>query len=210
MTIATQKLTFEEYLAYDDGTDTRYELVDGELVPMSLGTGKHGGIAEFLNDQFRDQIKRRELPWTSKQMTVGVRSPRGRNWDTSRIPDVTVLPLAQWEAMSDSLSETLREREAVINLNEPPPILVVEVVSPSTKTDDYRSKRSEYGLLEISEYWIVDPLEEKITLCILEHQFYDSTEFRGDDLIQSPTFPDLNLTAAQILAGKLYGTTGAG
>jgi Uma2 family endonuclease len=33
MTIATQKLTFEEYLAYHDGTDTRYELVDGELVP---------------------------------------------------------------------------------------------------------------------------------------------------------------------------------
>lgn len=139
MTIATQKLTFEEYLAYNDGTDTRYELVDGELVPMSLGTGKHGGIAEFLNDQFRAQIKRRELPWASKQMTVGVRSPRGRNWDTSRIPDVTVLAAAQWEAMS--------EREAVINLNEPPPILVVEVVSPSTKTDDYRSKRSEYGLL---------------------------------------------------------------
>jgi Uma2 family endonuclease len=24
-------LTFEDYLAYDDGTDTRYELVDGEL-----------------------------------------------------------------------------------------------------------------------------------------------------------------------------------
>jgi Uma2 family endonuclease len=195
MTTTTQKLTFEEYLAYDDGTDTRYELVDGELVPMSLGTGRHGGIVEFLNDQFRDQIKHRELPWTSKQMTVGIRSPRGRNWDTSRIPDVTVLTIDQWEAMSD--------REAMINLNEPPPILVVEVVSPSTRTDDYRSKRAEYGLLEISEYWIVDPLEEKITLCILEHQLYDSTEFQGNDLIYSTTFPALNLTAAQILAGKL-------
>jgi Uma2 family endonuclease len=195
MTIATQKLTFEEYLAYHDGTDTRYELVDGELVPMSLATGRHGSIAEFLHDQFREQIKHRELPWTSKQMTVGVRSPRGRNWETCRIPDVTVLTLAQWEAMS--------EREAVINFSEPPPILVVEVVSPSTKPDDYRSKRAEYGLLEIPEYWIVDPLAAKITLCILEHQLYDSMEFRGDDLIQSPTFPDLNLTAAQILAGKL-------
>jgi Uma2 family endonuclease len=191
MAIATQKLTFEEYLAYDDGTDTRYELVDGNLVPVSLGTGKHGGIAEFLNDQFREQIKQQQLSWTSKQMSVGVRSPRGRNWDTSRIPDVTVLTTAQWESMSD--------REAVINLNQPPPILVVEVVSPSTKTDDYRSKRAEYGLLEIPEYWIVDPLEEKITLCTLEHQLYDSTEFQREDLIQFPTFPDLNLTAAQIL-----------
>lgn len=194
MAIATQKLTFEEYLTYSDGTDTRYELVDGELVPMSLGTGKHGGIAEFLNDEFREEIKRRELPWTSKQMTVGVRSPRGRNWDTSRIPDVTVLTLAQWEAMG--------EREAVTNLNEPPPILVVEVVSPSTKVDDYRSKRSEYGLLDIPEYWIVDPLDEKVTICLLEHQFYDAAEYQGETRIQSLTFPALHLTAAQILAGK--------
>jgi Uma2 family endonuclease len=195
MAIATQKLTFEEYLAYNDGTDARYELVDGELVPMSLGTGKHGAIIHFVARQFEDVILRSGQPWISLPALVGVRSPRGRNWDTSRIPDVTVLTVAQWESMGD--------REAVINLNEPPPLLVVEVVSPSTKADDYRSKRSEYGLLEIPEYWIVDPVEATITLCVLEHQFYDSTEFQGDDLIQSPTFSDLNLTAAQVLAGKL-------
>ncbi|MGA7934744.1 MAG: Uma2 family endonuclease [Kovacikia sp.] len=194
MTTTTQKLSFEEYLAYSDGTDTRYELVDGELVPMSLGTGKHGSIIEFLYDQFRDQIKRRELPWTAKQMTVGVRSPRGRRWDTSRIPDITVLLLSQWEAMAN--------REAVIDLNEPPPILVVEVVSPSTKTEDYRSKRAEYGLLEILEYWIVNPLEAKVTLCILDHEFYDSIDYQADQPIQSPVFPDLKLTAAQVLASK--------
>lgn len=195
MTTTTQKLTFEEYLAYNDGTDTRYELVDGDLVPMSLGTGKHGAIIRFVVRQFEDALTRSGQLWVPLPGLVGVRSPRGRSWDTSRIPDVTVLTTAQWGAMS--------EREAVINLNEPPPVLVVEVVSPSTKTDDYRSKRSEYGLLEISEYWIVDPLEEKITLCILEHQFYDSTEFRGNDLIQSSTFPALTLTVAQILAAKL-------
>ncbi|NJL41655.1 MAG: Uma2 family endonuclease [Leptolyngbyaceae cyanobacterium SM1_4_3] len=189
------KLTFEEYLAYHDGTDVRCELVDGELVPMSLETGKHGAIIRFITQHFEDVISRSGQPWVSLPALVGVRSPRGRNWDTSRIPDVTVLTVAQWESMGN--------REAVVNLNEPPPILVVEVVSPSTKTDDYRSKRSEYGLLEIPEYWIVDPLEAKITRCVLEHQFYDSAEFQGDDLIQSPTFSDLNLTAAQVLAGKL-------
>ncbi|NET34063.1 MAG: Uma2 family endonuclease [Cyanothece sp. SIO1E1] len=194
MTITTQKLTFAEYLAYTDGADTRYELVDGKLTPMSLGTGKHGGIAEFLNDEFRHQIRQTQRPWTSKQMTVGVRCPRGTRWDTSRIPDVTVMNLAQWDAMSD--------REAVIDLNQPPPFLVVEVVSDSTKIDDYRSKRSEYALLEILEYWIVDPLELKITICILDHRFYDCTEFSGEELIQSPTFTDLNLTAAQVLAGR--------
>ncbi|WP_404786301.1 Uma2 family endonuclease [Altericista sp. CCNU0014] len=194
MTTTTQKFTFAEYLTYDDGTDTRYELVDGELVPMSLGTGKHGAIIRFITRQFEDALARSGKPWVPLPALVGVRSPRGRNWDTSRIPDVTVLPLAQWDAMAD--------REAVINLNEPPPLLVVEVVSPSTTNDDYRSKRSEYGLLEIPEYWIVDPIVQKITVCILDHEFYDATEFQGDAPIESPTFPELNLTAARIFAGK--------
>ncbi|MGF1987499.1 MAG: hypothetical protein RMY62_006510 [Nostoc sp. ZfuVER08] len=30
----TKFLTFEEFLVYDDRTDTRYELVDGELVQI--------------------------------------------------------------------------------------------------------------------------------------------------------------------------------
>jgi Uma2 family endonuclease len=190
MTVATKKLTFEEYLNYGDGTNTRYELVDGELIPMSLGTGKHGAIAEFLNDQFKDEAKKQGLPWTSKDMRIGVRSPRGGRWDTSRIPDVTVLPQEQWEA--------LFEREAVIELSEPPPILVVEVVSESTQNPDYRAKRSEYAVLGISEYWIVDPLSAVVTVCTLVEGFYDAVEFRESDRIISPTFPKLELTAGQV------------
>ena len=195
MTTTTQKLSFDEYLAYSDGTDTRYELIDGELVPMSLGTGKHGNIIRFLVRQFEETIAQSGQAWVALPSLVGVRSPRGRRWDTSRIPDVTVLTLAQWEAMEN--------REAVIDFNEPPPLLVVEVVSPSSKTDDYRSKRSEYGVLEIPEYWIVDPIALKISLCILDHEFYDLTEFQGEDMIRSPIFPELKLAAAQILAAKL-------
>jgi Uma2 family endonuclease len=195
MTTTTKKLSFAEYLAYSDGTDTRYELVDGELRAMSLGTGRHASITEFLHDQFREQIKQRALSWTAKQMTVGIRSPRGTRWDTSRIPDVTVLGQAQWEAMAD--------RAAVIDFNEPPPILVVEVVSPSTKTDDYRFKLSEYSVLDIPEYWIADPLEEKVTICNLNNGLYDLTEYQDNQLIQSPIFLDLKLTATQILLARL-------
>jgi len=79
MTTTTQKLTFEEYLTYDDGTDTRYELVDGELVPMSLGTGKHGAIIRFLVRQFEDALAQAGQPWVPLPALVGVRSPRGRN-----------------------------------------------------------------------------------------------------------------------------------
>ena len=32
MTVTTQKITFEEFLAYDDGTDRLYELENGILI----------------------------------------------------------------------------------------------------------------------------------------------------------------------------------
>ncbi|MFB8791609.1 MAG: Uma2 family endonuclease [Potamolinea sp.] len=194
MTVTTKKLTFAEYLKYDDGTDIRYELVNGELVPMSLGTGKHGGITEFVNDKFKDEARKQERPWTSKDMRIGIRSPRAGRWDTSRIPDVTVLTIEQWESLAN--------REAVIELSDPPPILVVEVVSESTKTTDYRSKRSEYAVLDIPEYWIIDPLSEIVTVCTLAEGFYDAVEFRGDDKIVSLTFSELELTAAQVLLAE--------
>lgn len=63
MTIARPKLTFEDYLAHEDGTDTRYELVDGDLVPMSLGTGQHGAIIRFIVRQMEDALVRSGQSW---------------------------------------------------------------------------------------------------------------------------------------------------
>ncbi len=194
MTAATRKLTFAEYLKYDDGTDTQYELVDGELIPMSLGTGKHGGISKFLERTFDDESAKMGRNWTAQKFSVGIRSPRGGRWDTSRVPDVVVLPIEQWEALFN--------REAVIELNESPPILVVEVVSESSQTTDYRSKRSEYAVLEIPEYWIVDPIQEVVTVCTLVEGFYDAVAFREEERIISATFPGLDLSAERVLVGR--------
>jgi Uma2 family endonuclease len=192
MTIATnRKLTFQDYLTYVEGSETRYELVDGELVPMSLGTGKHGKITKFLEKVLDAEILQERRQWTAERFSIGVQSPRGTRWDTSRIPDVVLVTLEQWEE--------LQTRAAVIALNEPPPIQLVEVVSPSTTIDDYRAKRPEYSVLDIPEYWIVDPLQEKVTVCTLRDGLYDLAEFQGSDRIVSPTFPNLQLTAEQIL-----------
>jgi Uma2 family endonuclease len=41
-------MPLEEYLNYDDGTDTRYELVDGELIAMPPESTLNYQIASFL------------------------------------------------------------------------------------------------------------------------------------------------------------------
>lgn len=183
------RLSLAEYLAYSDGSDTRYELVAGELVPMALPTGRHVQIQKFLSWVFEAEIARQKLPWTVIQGGLGIQSPRGNRWATVRIPDVVVLPLEQWQEMGS--------REALIRLEDPPPLLVVEVVSESSRAADYRAKQAEYCVLGIGEYWVVDPLEEKVSLLLLHEGWYDVLELKGSDPVSSKVFPKLEL---QILA----------
>lgn len=191
MTFTTKRLTFQEYLTYSDETDTRYELVNGELVATSIGTGQYGEIIDFLYRQIDAEIGRIRRDWIVRPVAIGVRSPRAGKWDTSRIPDLTVIPTQQWRELTN--------REAVISLNEPPPILAIEVVSESTKTADYRAKRVEYNVLNIPEYWVVDPLTSRVTIFTLVEELYEGTEFAGTEQIVSGTVPELVLTVQQII-----------
>jgi len=196
MTIAIAKITpntksrvtFADYLTYFDGSDTKYELVDGELVAMSLGTGLHGETIDRIYQTINTEINRTAQPWIVRQGQIGVRCPRGL--DTVRIPDVVVMQRDDWQA--------LQEREAVIDFDLSAPLLVIEVISPSTKNIDYRAKRTEYAARDIPEYWIVDPLEAKVSVLINSDGWYDVTEFFDDELIISPTFPELQLTPKSV------------
>ncbi len=96
----------------------------------------------------------------------------------------------------------MKKRESFIPLNEPPPLLVVEVVSPSTVRVDYRAKHSEYAVLDIPEYWIVDPIDLRVTVCILKDGAYTDEVFVGDMTLVSPTFPELKLKALEVLGAS--------
>lgn len=63
-----------------------------------------------------------------------------------------------------------------------------------------------------NESWIVDPLENESTVCLLAGSVYNQTVFTGDAArgthvghraIVSLTFPQLNATAQKILASQL-------
>ena len=175
------KLTFEEYLIYDDGTDNRYELEDGELILMNPPTFRHAFIISFLTDALTAEIRKLTLPWITLS-GIGVRTSVNR----SRIPDICVI-----------------NREEISNIDVSAvmesAIIAVEIVSPESRKRDYRFKRSEYSVVGISEYWIVDPIEQKVTVLTLEEGFYEQVEFRGNERIVSPTFPELALTVEQVL-----------
>ena len=96
----------------------------------------------------------------------------------------------------------------VLNLGTPAPLLVVEVAS-STLTDgrsrkrDYEHKPHEYADRGILEMWIIDPDRAWVQVGTLTDAAYQFETFTGEQMIKSPNFPALNLTAGQVLtAGR--------
>ena len=181
-------ITFEEYLNYDDGTDNRYELVDGQLVEMPPASFLHSDIIDFIADCFKAIATEYKLDIKVKTGDVGVRT--GMN--SSRIPDISVIDGQVWKSYR-------RDKSAVI---EDGLLLAVEVVSPGTEQidRDYTDKAIEYQNTGITEYWIVDPIEQKITVGVLDKGSYSKTVFVKNEAIASPTFPQLSVTAVEILA----------
>ncbi len=188
MTVATKLMTLEEYLDYDDGTDTIYELVNGELSPMPPESYQNQQVtisllAYFLSLGISSKLLR-------NQIAIAVTGGRA----TARIPDLTILS----EELALQLQATNR---STILADMPTPSLVVEVVSPNQDKRDYRYKRSEYAARQIPEYWIVDPILNKVTILELVEGLYEEQVYVGEESIESPLLGSLKLTAQSVLAG---------
>ena len=187
MTTTTRRMTLEEYLDYDDGTDTRYELVNGELAEVLSESDLNNLIAVYLLAEFLRFIPVQLLRRGTEVVVNGYRT-------TTRIPDLMVLT----EDLATALTGAKR---SVVMPDMPPPVLVVEVVSPGTTNEarDYRYKRSEYAARSIAEYWVVDPQQAQITVLTLVAGLYEEAVFKGNDRLISSTLPNLDLTPAQVI-----------
>jgi Uma2 family endonuclease len=188
-------LTFEEFLAWDDGTDDRYELEDGELEQMPEPSRQHEDIGEFLSKIFDRESERAGLGFVIRRfISVKVDSRGGKK------PDVVVVPKADWFAIDPT-------RPAALTKTPP---MVVEIVSGGNWKTDYTKKKLHYLKIGVPEYVIVDPIpkgskdflevkEPTVSVCLLEGGIYRVTQYRGADVVPLKTFPELTLTAEQIL-----------
>jgi Uma2 family endonuclease len=210
MTLLTRaKLSFEQFLrAYPDGTGS-YELINGALVEMRATRG-HDQIADGLLFAFNDEIRRvgvASLPENRLSLKatnkVVIRTVDASGQEQGRVPDVSIIDRSQWDANPSAYSAFTV-----------PIQLAVEVVSTNWE-DDYLDKLDEYQRLGIVEYWIVDYLTQAsrsylgnpkvatVFVYSLVAGQYAMRAYRGDDRIESVTFPGLQLTAGQVLSGEL-------
>ena len=190
------KLTYEKFVNLRL-TDGRYEFVNGEVVKV-VNTRQHEDVVAFAYKKFDREIDRLNLDLVVRQ-NVSIRTVASSD-KQSRVPDLSVIDKEFWRSNPSDYAPLQK-----------PIQLAVEVTSTNWD-DDYIDKFSEYQSLGIPEYWIVDylaiasreflgnPKNPTVFVNLLdENGKYQTTRFIGDDKINSRTFAELDLTAAEIL-----------
>lgn len=139
---AYRKITADEFLAMDFGTDRKFELEDGVIVMMTGGTEAHAWVQGNLHFWLRGRLKGSSCRPYGSDMAVEVSETE------VRYPDISIYCNLSRDAVS--------ERRALNN-----PVVVIEVLSPSTTTLDQGTKLEEYKRIDsIRTIAFVDPINE--------------------------------------------------
>jgi Uma2 family endonuclease len=122
----------------------RYELLDGTLVVSPRPTNPHQEVAMELGVQLRQACPPdlRVIPEPAVQISAM----------TEFDPDIVVIR---------------REQVRAAKCTEPP-LLVVEIRSPSTALIDLNRKKAAYERFGVPSYWIVDPDVARPSLTVFE------------------------------------------
>jgi Uma2 family endonuclease len=194
-----KSITFAEFSEWYPDTGVRYELHDGVIVEMNQPTGDHELIIALLGRNLTAEIIRQNFPYIiAKNAFV-----KPSTAESAYCPDILLINY------HNLVNEPLWKKQSTLTQSASVP-LVVEVVS-SNWGIDYGRKLNDYEVMGIPEYWIVDylglgarrligsPKLPTLSIYSLTDGEYQVSQFRGDEVIVSSAFPELSLTAREIL-----------
>lgn len=165
----------------DDGH--RYEILDGSLIVTPAPVPRH-------------QMVVGELHYALKEATAG----------TGLV--VFVAPFEVTLSLTTVLQPdvVVCHREAITRRGaEGPPVLVVEVLSPSTRYLDRGAKRLAYESAGVAHYWLADPADPSLVALCLEGGRYAEVASVGEDQTWHCTDPVTVSLSPTLLLGPLAG-----
>lgn len=138
------RMSVDEYLAWARGQPGRYELSDGTVVAMSPEGAAHAERKAAIHAVLLAGIRARQLPCHA-------------------LPDGMTVRIDEATAYEPDALMYCGTKLAPSAVEVPNPIVVVEVLSPSTRSIDLSVKLADYFRVpSIAHYLIVDPEKPRI------------------------------------------------
>jgi Uma2 family endonuclease len=171
-------MTVDEFMTWNDGTDTRYELDEGVPVAMSPPAGPHrtivGNTGTLINNRLRHRAPCRA------EHEAGILISAHTRWQA----DVAVTCLPPAADVED-------------------PSLIVEVLSPTTRMHDLGRKLPDYQCLTtVREIWMVDSERRWV-----QHWRREAEHWVVQDFVGSSSFAS-EILDAEVPLDELYRNAG--
>lgn len=181
--------TLDEYFALEHAGDARYKYWDGDIVCMSGGTEAHGQIAGNVFYRFRQKAEGKNC-----RVFTGDTAVKTPSLVPYRYPNASLV-------CGEAKFENIRGVDALLN-----PVLIVEVLSPTTERHDREDKFAAYKIiLSFREYILISQDRPHITCYRLQE---DGIWFREDvtDIGRTLTLESigLSLTVGEIYEGVAF------
>ncbi len=185
MAKAAIKFTYEDYKSLPESERERYELLEGELIPMPPSPSfEHqyasGNLLELLHAFVRQN-----------KLGVVMDAPF----------DVVLGEPGEERVVQPDILFVSKARRSIIRKDEirGAPDLVVEILSPTTAEKDRTYKRRLYAKHGVGEYWIVDPDSETIEVLKLGRRGFERFAlYRKQDTLTSPLLPGLKIPVDEV------------
>jgi len=175
------ELTLEEYLALPE--DTRCEIIDGVLRPMTRSGKRHRTVQRRLANALESRAPDGLLVAEEEVVIFKAVPP------STRIPDISVYDDA---VVVDPDSNSV----PVTGMT-----LVVEVVSPGSETEDRYHKPGDYARNGIAHFWRIEmtPDIEVVTYELVNGVYHETGVFRRGDRIAVESLPWVDVDVTDLL-----------
>ena len=160
-----KRYTIDDYYALPE--DRRVELIDGVIYDMAAPSGMHQRILGDLHILFRECAELHDMPCEVFLSPFDVRLDKDNY--TMVQPDLLVV-CGEYD-----VEHAIRYEGA--------PDLVIEILSPSTRSKDQLLKLIKYEHAGVREYWIVDPRYKTVTVHYFEEEEYTPRKYEFESQI---------------------------
>lgn len=182
-TTATRPLTYEDLLETPEGDIYRYEIIAGEMIVSASPSKRHARISLRLVRRMADYVEEHNLG-EAFHAPVDVRLGR----HDIVVPDIIFLSAERSHVFGERLADGA-------------PDLIVEVLSPSTRTRAVKVKLQQYVQAGVQEYWVVDPRSGKISVYWRTHERTYELLPAEDGTTRSRVIPGFEVNPADLVAG---------
>jgi Uma2 family endonuclease len=143
---ARHRYSYDEYLVYERDSGLKHEYDDGEILAMAGGSRRHNALASRVSAALENGRKEGCVAFQSDQKIRVLATGR------ATYPDASVVCGALQGDPADPTGATITN-----------PTLIVEVLSPSTESDDRGAKWQHYQLIpSLREYVLVSQTERRL------------------------------------------------